>query len=66
MIVTLPTQLETWVSSQIQDGVYVDANEVLVKALELLKFEKLFGFFKLILLELSVVLVESQLKKFFV
>ena len=37
MIVTLPTQLETWVSAQIQDGTYADTNEVLVEALELLK-----------------------------
>jgi putative addiction module CopG family antidote len=37
MIVTLPTQLETWVSSQIQEGVYADTNEILVDALELLK-----------------------------
>lgn len=39
MIVTLPTQLETWVSSQVQAGVYADTNEVLVEALELLKMQ---------------------------
>ena len=37
MTVTLPTQLEHWVSSQIQDGTYANTNEVLVEALELLK-----------------------------
>jgi putative addiction module CopG family antidote len=37
MTVTLPTQLETWVSSQVQDGTYADTNEVLVEALKLLK-----------------------------
>lgn len=40
MTVTLPTQLEHWVSSQIQDGMYADTNEVLVDALEL---QKIFG-----------------------
>ena len=37
MIVTLPPQLETWVSKQVKEGVFNDTDQVLTEALELLQ-----------------------------
>ena len=37
MTVNLPAKLETWVSQQVQKGVYYDTNQVLTEALELLQ-----------------------------
>ncbi len=37
MNISLPTQLETWMTEQIQTGIYANTNEVLTDALELLK-----------------------------
>jgi putative addiction module CopG family antidote len=37
MIVSLPPQLEAWVSSQVKMGSFADADQVLTEALKLLK-----------------------------
>ena len=37
MTVILPANLETWVSQQVQKGVYQDTNQLLTEALELLQ-----------------------------
>lgn len=37
MNISLPTQLETWMTEQVQTGIYASTNEVLMDALGLLK-----------------------------